>query len=119
MLIHSILAPAIQDVCHMTPALTKFFPRTNNTNPGAQPQQGRHPTRPIPRCPARITITRPTTPTTPPMGCYSGASSGYVPNLGYIRSHRLPRIPLHIVVFCGGLSTGLEALLIDGYALSS
>ena len=61
--IHKILSSAIQDVCHMTPALTKFFPRTNNTSPGALPQQGRHPTRTFPRCPAHITIIGPIAPT--------------------------------------------------------
>ncbi len=53
------------------------------------------------------------------MGHYSGASSGYVPNLGHIRSHRLLWIPLRIVEHCGGLATGLEALLRVGYTISS
>jgi len=104
--IHKILAPAIHDVCHMPPALTKFFPRTNNTSPGALSQQGSHPTHPIPRCPAHITTTWPTSPTTPHKGHYSGASSDYVSNLGDIRSHRLPRIPLRIVELIGGLGEG-------------
>ena len=90
--IHMILAPAIQDVCKMTPALTKFVSRININSQGALPRHGRHPTRPILRCPANITTTWPTTPHTPPRGYFSGASSGYVPNLVQIRSHRLPRI---------------------------
>ena len=101
----------------MTPALTKFFPRTNHASPGALPRQGRHSTRPIPRCPANTTWL--TTPTIPPKGHYTGASSGYVPNLGHIRSHRLHRIPLWIVELRGGLATGLKSLRKDGYAISS
>jgi len=103
----------------MTPPLTKFFPWANNTIPGALPQQGRHPTCPIPRCPARITTTGPPSSTTPPKGHYSRDSSDYVPNLGHIRFLRLSRIPLRIVELCGGLATGLEALLIHGYEISS
>ena len=103
----------------MTSASTKFFPRTNNTSPWALPQNGRHPTRPIPRCPAHITITKPTASTTPPQGHYSGASSGCVPSMGHIRPHRLPHTPLRIVELCGGLATGLEALLRADYAISS
>ena len=38
--------------------------------------------------------------------------------MGQIRSHRLPRIPLLIVELCGGLATGLEALLRYGYAIN-
>ena len=117
--IHRILAHAIQSICHMTPSSTKFFPRTNNTNPRALLQQGRHPTRLIPRCPAPITITWPTTPTTTLQGHYSGASSGYAPNLGHIRSHCLPHTPLRIVELCGCLATGLEALLGAHYAINS
>jgi len=109
--IHRILAPANLDVCHMSPALTKFFSRTTNTSPRALPQQGCHPKRPISRCPVDITTTRPTSPTTPPKGHYSRASSYYVSNLGHIRSHRLPRISLRILELCGGLATGLDALV--------
>jgi len=65
----------------MTLALTKFFPRTNNTSLGTLPQQGRHPTRPIPRCLTYIATTELTNPTTPYRGHYPGVSSGYVPNL--------------------------------------
>ena len=36
--IHRILALAIQDVCHKTPASAKFFPRTDNTSLRALPQ---------------------------------------------------------------------------------
>ena len=103
----------------MTPALTKFFPQMNANSQGALPHNGRHPTRPIPRCLANITTTRPTMPLIPPRGHYSGAPSGYVPNLGQIRSHRLPRIPLQIVELYGGLAIGLEALPKVGYAISS
>ncbi len=39
--------------------------------------------------------------------------------MGQIRSHRLPREPLRIVELRGGLATGLETLLIDGYAIRS
>ena len=117
--IHRFLALAIQDECHMTSALIKFFPRTDNTSPGTLPLTGRHPTRPVPRRPALIGITWPTALTTPPKGHYSGASSGYVPNFGHICSHRLPRIPPRIVELCGGLATGLDALLRVGYAISS
>ena len=35
--IHRILALAIQDVCHMTPAQIKFFPLTNTTSTRAPP----------------------------------------------------------------------------------
>ena len=80
--IHIILAPAIQDVCQMTPALAKSFPRTNANSQGVLPQLGRHPTRPIPRCPTINTATWPPTPITPPQGHYPGATSGYVPTLG-------------------------------------
>jgi len=117
--IHKILAPAIQDVCHMTPAMTKFFPQTNTTRQGTLPEHGRHPTRPIPRCPVNVTITWPTTSTTLPRGHYQSASFGFVPNLRHIRSHRLPRIPLRVVELCVGLATGLEALLRAGYAIGS
>ena len=117
--IHKILAPAIPDVCHITPALTKFFPRKNDTNQRALPQHERHLTRPIPRCPANITTTGMTAPTTPHMEHYRGASSDYVPNLGNIRPNRLPGIPLRIVEFYGGLTTGLEALLKAGYEIGS
>ena len=118
-IIHKILAPSIQDVCQMTPALTKFFPRTNANSQGALLHHGHHPTRPIPRCPVNITPTWPTAPPTPPRGHYSSTSSGYVPKLGQICSYRLPRNPLRIMKFCGGLATGLEALLRVGYAISS
>ena len=45
--------------------------------------------------------------------------SDYVPNLGQNRSHRLLIVPLRIVELCGGLASGLEALLRAGYAISS
>ena len=66
-IIHRILALASHGICHMIPALTKFFPRTNNSIPGALPQQGHHPMRPIPIYQANITTTRLTAPTTPPI----------------------------------------------------
>jgi len=50
--IQGILALAIRDVCQMTTAQTKFFPLTSTTSTGALPHTSRHPTRPIPRCPA-------------------------------------------------------------------
>ncbi len=104
----------------MTPALTKFFPRTNTNNPGALPHHRRHPTCPISRCPAIITTTWPTSPLTPHRGHFSGNSSSYAQNLGQIRTHyKLPRIPLRIVELCEGLATGVEALLRNGYAISS
>jgi hypothetical protein len=68
--IHIILAPAIQGVCHMSPAQTKFFPRTNAARSGALSQQGRHPTRPIPKCSANVSKTGLTAPPTPPRGHY-------------------------------------------------
>jgi hypothetical protein len=117
--IQGILALATQGVCHMTPALTKFFTRTNITSTWALPKQRRHPMRLIHVSPANITTTRLTVPTIPPRRHYPESSSGYVPNLGKIRSHRLPRIPLRIVELCGGLATGLEALLKACYAISS
>jgi hypothetical protein len=44
---------------------------------------------------------------------------GFLSFLGHIRSHRLPHTPLWIVELCGGLATGLEALLRASYAISS
>ena len=55
----------------------------------------------------------------PTEGHYAGTYSSYVPNLGQIRSHRLYRAPLRVVELCGGLATGLEALLGAGYAIGS
>ena len=104
--IHMILAPAIQHVCQMTLALVMFLPRTNTNSQGALPQHGRHPTRPIPRCPTKDTITWPPAPITPPRRHYLGASSGYVSNLGQIGPHQAPRIPLRVVELCGSLATG-------------
>jgi len=118
-MIHKITALAIQDVCQMTPELTKFFPRTNTNSQGALSHHGRHPTRPIPRCPANNTTTWPPAPITPPRGHYPGVSSGYVPNLGQIGPHRLFRIPLRVVELCGGLTTGLEVLLRSSYVIRS
>ena len=46
--IHWILAPVIQNICHMTPAITRFFPRANISSQGALPQHGRQSTHPIP-----------------------------------------------------------------------
>jgi hypothetical protein len=118
--IHRILAPTILDVCRMTPAImTKFLPRTNTNSQGAQPLQGRHPTRPIPRCPAKNTTTGPPTRITAPKRQLPGASSSYVPNLRETRPHRFPHVPLRVVELCGGLATGLEALLQAGYAIIS
>ena len=74
---------------------------------------------PCPRCPTNLATTRPTTPLTPPRGHYPRAFAGYLPNLGQIRCHRLPRIPLRIVELCGGLATGLEALLRSSSPISS
>jgi hypothetical protein len=92
--IHKILAPVIQVVCHMTPAQTTCFPPKIFTSTGALSQQGRHPTRSIPRCPATMPTIGAWTPNTPPTGQYSGPSSSHIPNLGQICSHRLPREPL-------------------------
>ena len=116
---HMILARVIQGVCHMTPALSKFFARTNNTSLRALPQQVRHPMHLITKCPANTSTAGMTAPTTPPRGHYPGAASVYVPNLGQVCAHRLPRLPLRIVEVCGGLVTGLEALLRAGYAIIS
>jgi len=117
--IPGILAPAIQTICHMTLAQTKFFPLKTFTSTGSLPQQGRHPTRPIPKCPSTMPTTWSLTPITPPWGQYSGPSSSYIPNPGRIRPHRLPREPLRIVELFGSLATGLEALLRAGYAIHS
>jgi hypothetical protein len=40
--IQSILASAIQDVCHMITAQTKIFPLTDTTSTGALPHPGRN-----------------------------------------------------------------------------
>jgi hypothetical protein len=117
--IHRILAPTIQVVCHVTPAQTTFFPSKIFTSTGALPQQGRHPACPIPMCPAIMPTIGAWTPNTPSRGQYSGPPSNHIPNLGQIRSHRLPRKPLQTVELCGGLATGLEAILIAGYAICS
>jgi len=37
LMIHGILDRAIQNVCQITPALIKFFPRTNTNSQGALP----------------------------------------------------------------------------------
>ena len=39
--------------------------------------------------------------------------------MGILRPYHLPRRPLRIVDLCGGLATGLEALLKAGYAVTS
>ena len=55
--IHRILAPAIEAVCHMTPAQIKFLPPKTFTSTGTLLHQGSHPTRLIPICPATIPTT--------------------------------------------------------------
>ncbi len=116
---HMIIAPAIQAVCHMTPAQTKFFPPTNAPSTGAQLPQGRHPTRPISSCPTTQSTTWLLAPNTPSRGQHFGPSSSRIPNLGHIRTHRLPQAPLRIVKLRGGLTTGLETLLRECYATKS
>jgi hypothetical protein len=88
--IHGILAPTIQAVCHMTTTQAKFFPLPDTTSTGAFPRPGRHPMHPIPRCPATLPTIGTLTPNTPPWGHYAGTLSNYVPNLGHVRSHRVP-----------------------------
>ncbi len=39
--------------------------------------------------------------------------------MGHIRTRRLSQVPLLIVELCGGLATGLEAVLRAGYAINS
>jgi hypothetical protein len=91
--INMILAPAIQAVCHQTPAQTKFFPPKTFTSTGAITQQGRHPTSLIPRCSDIMPTTWFSATNTPPWGQHSRLASSHIPNLGQIRSHRLPREP--------------------------
>jgi hypothetical protein len=117
--IHRILAPAIKAVCLMTPAQTKFFPPKTFNSTGALSRQGRHPTRPILRCPATMPTTWSLAQIAPPQGQYYGPSSSHIPNLGQIHSYRLPREPLQIVELCGDLATGFETLLKAGYAIRS
>jgi hypothetical protein len=114
---HGILALAIQDVCRMTTAQTKFFPLMVITSNEALPHPGRHPTCPSPRCPPTLPAKRLLAPITPPRGLYTGTPSGYLPNMGQARSHRLHRDHLRVLELCGGLATGLEALLRDGYTI--
>ena len=117
--IHGILALAIQDVCHMTMAHTKLFPLTDTTSTGALTHLGHHLTSSIPKCRASLPTTRLLAQITPPMGHNTSSISNYVPNLGQVRSHHLPRDPLRIVELSGGLATGLAALLRSRYAIIS
>jgi hypothetical protein len=103
----------------MTPAHTKFFPLKNATSTRDLPYQGCHPTCSIPKCPTTMPTTGVLAPNIPPRGQYAGTSSSFVPHVGEIRSHRLPRAPFRIMELCGGLATGFEALLRAGYAINS
>jgi hypothetical protein len=72
----------------------------------------------VPICPATMPMTELLTQNTPPRGHYAGTPYSYIPNLGRVRSHRLPRVPFRIVKHCMDLAVGLESFLKAKYAVN-
>ncbi len=58
-------------------------------------------------------------PHTPSKGQYSGPALNHILNVGQVRPHCLPRVPLRVVELCGNLATELMAILKAGYAIRS
>ncbi len=70
---------------------------------------------PFPVCPSTIS------PRTPPMGMQRPSKSPHKDNPALAATPRyiLPHIPIHVVELCGGIATGLEAILKSGHAVAS
>jgi len=111
--IHQILAPALRITCHMTTDQIRFFPNTRETRRRPHTTPAERPMRPFPVRPAAIS------PRTPPRG--PPIPSRRPPNnsLAAIPRYALPHRPIHLVELCGGIATGLEAILKSGHAVAS
>ena len=115
--VHTILAPAIQRVCNLSPAQPVFFPATSPTRPVVEAVPGSYSHRPLPHCPAHHTpyATRRLHPPPRPRNQYHTRTNSF---LLHVRHFSLPATPLLVVELCGGLATGLEALLRTGHLIA-
>jgi len=116
--INQVLAHALRNACHMTIDKLKFFANTREEEGRPYTSPTERPKRPFPVCPTATSLCTP--PKNMPRSSRPPPKDTPSPHaLANIPRHILPQRPIHLVELCGGMTTGLEAILKARHTVAS